>query len=52
MSESVVRLAGSSKSVFSAWQSLRKSAEKDSVRRGSSEKWGACQSSPASRGTD
>lgn len=43
MSASVVRLAGSSKSVFTAWQALRKSADKDSARQGKRESWAAGQ---------
>ncbi|MFT7338356.1 MAG: hypothetical protein ACI92B_001686 [Marinobacter maritimus] len=39
MSGSVVQLAGSSKSIFSAWQTLRKSAEKDNTRKNQESEW-------------
>ncbi|WP_417501700.1 hypothetical protein [Marinobacter sp.] len=48
MSTSVVRLAGSSKTVFTAWQSLRKSVDKTSVRQSEQESCAVCQ--PTSRG--
>ncbi|WP_222837452.1 hypothetical protein [Marinobacter sp. F3R11] len=34
MSRSAIQLAGSSKSVFSAWQSIRKSVDRNSGQRG------------------
>lgn len=39
MSGSVVQLAGSSKSIFSAWQTLRKSAKKDNARKNQESEW-------------